>query len=59
MALRIEDGRMDVVPGQLLSSIETFEFNQEIEPDNLSTELADKTHGCFGRSSRCQQIIDD
>ena len=50
---------MNRITGKLLSPLEPFQFDQEIEAHDFSPELPDQTDRGFGRPPRRQEIIDD
>lgn len=50
---------MHIISGELVSSLETFQLNQEVERHDFAAELADQADRRFGRSTRGQEIIDD
>lgn len=50
---------MHIVPGELVSSLETFQLNEKVERHDFAAELADQTDRRLGRSTRGQQVINN
>ena len=57
--LGIGDGRMDIVAGELVASLQTLQLDQKIEPDNCAAKLTNKMDRRFCRSTGRQQIVDN
>ena len=50
---------MHRIPGELVSSLEAFQFNQKVERHDFAAELADQADRRLGRSTRGQRVIDN
>jgi|APFre7841882590_1041340.scaffolds.fasta_scaffold09616_2 hypothetical protein len=50
---------MHIIPGELFSSVEPFQFNQKIEPHHFAAKLADQADRRLGRPSGRQKIVYD
>ena len=50
---------MDMIAGQFVASLKPFEFNEKVEPDDLTPKLTNEMDRRLRRSSSRQQIVDD
>ena len=57
--LGIGDGRMDIVAGKFVASLQTFQLNQKIQPDNCASKLTNEMDRRFCRSTGSQQVVDN
>ena len=57
--LGIGDGRMDIVAGEFVASLQALQLNQKIEPDNCASKLTNEMDRRFCRSPGRQQVVDN